>query len=1194
MAHSFHDRDAATVIWLKYLLRATMLVLAGIVVSWYWLLHTESGASFGWAKIESAMDGRLTGELTEGDLSSGVEIRSLRLITDTADLNVDSTRASFDIGFFPLKIEFGDARVRGLTLGLKKSDSESEDELNVESLLAGLQLPLRIDVVDARVDEIELIIDANESISIAYVEASFFWHEKIEVRDLKVARDDDWLQASGDIDLAVPQLAKLAISASYESFAVRGDLSADVHALETNNLVVVGEALEAKVAAIVDWADGARGEGQVEVIRFDPAAFTDTWPSQKSVTGMLNVEVSTELLRLSNSNLAIIDSDTRLQFSATFDRALSTVSADLAWEKFRWPIDAASPDIGSESGRLSIGGDLDDWQVEGVVAVGTKEMPDGRFQIAGGGDRDHLALTIQEGKVFGGSIAGAVTYTWRGRQAWSLQGEFEELHTSGVLPNWPGILSGGVDASGMQSPVAINASLENVEGTIRGDSVTATGSIVWSENLLVASNLSVTHGSTELLLDGSADTAEGLIFSADVEIASYFDDASGKLSATGRLSRIAESRYLSLDLDSSSLTIGDTRFSGIRIIDQRADGEMAGFLLQIDELEARGQTVADIRLIASVREEQQSFELTGVSRDSDIALTLDGAVDDWSAAGLSSWRGRISSFSVDLGDEHRLHLEHPSDIEASSTVFSLKQFCLADDLSSLMCVDAFRSADGRIDLAAELASMPLSIIEHVVDSEASFDQHISGSVFWRGDPNAGATGKGNLEISSGEVTSLKEPFLSVQTGTGLISFEISDGDFLSGTVSIPLPGVGGIDASFAVPELTEVATSDVTGHLNVAMTDISFIALFSDLLDTVSGELLADLDLSGTTSSPLLTGSLALENGTASYAPIGLELDGINLQGELTENRAMELSGSFRAGEGYAEVISSADYRDTEQAGIRFKIRGDNLQLVNVPDIQLSANPDFEIAYSKESLSINGSLLIPKARVTPSNLAETRVMESDDIVIVAGQLPDAVIAPKKESELDYSGSLKVDLGDDVVVNLNIATANLTGGAVFTWQGGVLPIVEGRYDLAGEIKAFGQVLDITEGAIRYASVPVNLPHLRIRAEREIFGNSQVKRAGILVEGIASHPSIEAYTSPVTTEERALTLLVTGSDFDYEQGIGAVDFGTYIAPRLFVSYGIGIFDRENIISARYDLSKHFGVKATSGDKESGFDLNYRIEN
>jgi translocation and assembly module TamB len=88
-------------------------------------------------------------------------------------------------------------------------------------------------------------------------------------------------------------------------------------------------------------------------------------------------------------------------------------------------------------------------------------------------------------------------------------------------------------------------------------------------------------------------------------------------------------------------------------------------------------------------------------------------------------------------------------------------------------------------------------------------------------------------------------------------------------------------------------------------------------------------------------------------------------------------------------------------------------------------------------------------------------------------------------------------------------------------------------------------------------------------------------------------MEAYTYPLTTEERALTLLATGSDFDYEQGVGALDFGTYIAPRLFLSYGIGLFERDNVISARYDLKKGFGIKASSGQRDSGVDLSYRLD-
>ena len=99
--------------------------------------------------------------------------------------------------------------------------------------------------------------------------------------------------------------------------------------------------------------------------------------------------------------------------------------------------------------------------------------------------------------------------------------------------------------------------------------------------------------------------------------------------------------------------------------------------------------------------------------------------------------------------------------------------------------------------------------------------------------------------------------------------------------------------------------------------------------------------------------------------------------------------------------------------------------------------------------------------------------------------------------------------------------------------------------------------------------------------------------LLISGTIKQPSIEAYTNPRTTEERALALLVTGSEFDFEQGVGAIDFGTYIAPRVFVSYGLGLFETENVIRVRYDLNRGFGITATSGEKETGVDLSYRIE-
>lgn len=372
------------------------------------------------------------------------------------------------------------------------------------------------------------------------------------------------------------------------------------------------------------------------------------------------------------------------------------------------------------------------------------------------------------------------------------------------------------------------------------------------------------------------------------------------------------------------------------------------------------------------------------------------------------------------------------------------------------------------------------------------------------------------------------------------------------------------------------------------------MAHFSPLMDTASGDLQAQIELAGTVASPVVTGDIVLLGGELEYLPIGLDLSEINLQAELRKDRNTNLHGTFRAGEGGGEISSAASYSADEAMALEFNLSGERLTLIDVPDLRAVVDTDLSIAYEPQKLTLNGKVLVSEARVRPNNLVNAAVTESEDVVIVAGQLPESSEAEDDADALKIFGDLNVTLGDKVSIDVSVARATASGSADFTWKGETMPTASGRYDLRGQVQAFAQVLDITEGRVRFSDGPANNPYLRIRAEREIFGNTQVKKAGVFIDGNASNPRVETYTTPLTTEERALTLLATGSDFDYEQGVGAVDFGTYIAPRLFVSYGVSLFGQDNVISARYDLSKGFGIKATSGSTESGVDLNYRFEN
>jgi translocation and assembly module TamB len=52
------------------------------------------------------------------------------------------------------------------------------------------------------------------------------------------------------------------------------------------------------------------------------------------------------------------------------------------------------------------------------------------------------------------------------------------------------------------------------------------------------------------------------------------------------------------------------------------------------------------------------------------------------------------------------------------------------------------------------------------------------------------------------------------------------------------------------------------------------------------------------------------------------------------------------------------------------------------------------------------------------------------------------------------------------------------------------------------------------------------------------------------------------------------------------------GTYLTPRMYVQYGVGLFEPINTLTVRYELNKRWRVEAESGEAQ-GSDLLYSIE-
>ena len=1145
---------------LPRLLLALPLLIAGLVAcAWFWLLHTQSGARWAWTQAVSATDHALSAGEISGSLGSGLVGTRIAYDSDSVHVSIGEATLAIDVNVMPFGITVLPARVSDLLINVTGGGDSNEDS-DLQDTFAKLQLPVELVFTGVHLERgaIEGVGDETSIVAHSLYLAGR-WNETWLVERFELVTPHGSAEGNGRFALYGDNemLLEAAVILHEELAGPGNTIAFDATAQgPLDSLTVQARVDEPRAflrGRIEDISERLRWEFQLDVPAFDLPTDPGTRPIP-SIDATARARGDLQAFAM-EAQLRFAGTDMQVEFAAEIDIDAASVSSDVAWDQAHWPVGHHEPQVHSRTGRVTLSGSLDAWAIAGTVHLEAPQLPPGSFTIDGVGDRDRASVQILEGNILGGSIAGIAEYSWRTPGSYSVAVELDGIHTAAITPEWPAILNGNVDVSGQQDPFQVHATLTDISGTFRDKSLEANGQIQVRNDKVAVTGLSLKHGEASAEIDGELYSTTGLRYDIVVDdLSHYIDFESGRITASGTV----------------SLKPGEEFADGLVV------GEYAGGQMQLQ---------------THLRQQSQSIELDLVDNGLRSGLSVTGILDSWEEP--SSWSGRLTRLEMEH-DKFAASLQHAVTIDASRQIVDVERFCLLGDRDVSLCADATWHAGTGLDVAANLSSVPVDFVNAFFDTGFDFDQVVSGQFEWQSVANGASTGHADIAMTAGTVVSRTDTELQFETGSARLGFELDDDNLRRGVASIPFPGLGQIDAEFEMLDVTDERSPDIDGSININLDDVGLLMAFVPALDHAGGKMRAALDVAGTFDEPRITGEFALERGSLAYLPIGLRLDDIELRSTLEANGEIELTGSFRAGEGRGEIRTRADHARTAARGLELTLRGDNLTVIDIPDIRASANTDLRVNFDGKTLDLNGRIAIPRARVTPANIGANRVYESEDVVIIAGESPAALRDDSIESRLQFLGSVEFSLGDDVTVDLGVSETEVTGSAVFTWSGGPMPQANGRYDVDGEILAFGQRLEITDGSLRFENVPADNPYLRVRAEREIFGNTEVRQAGVLVAGTPSRLTVEPYTTPLTTEERALTLLVTGSDFDFEKGVGAVDIGTYVAPRIYASYGIGLFDEENVIRVRYDLTRGFGITATSGARESGFDLSYRFEN
>ncbi|ROH93752.1 hypothetical protein ED208_04310 [Stagnimonas aquatica] len=638
------------------------------------------------------------------------------------------------------------------------------------------------------------------------------------------------------------------------------------------------------------------------------------------------------------------------------------------------------------------------------------------------------------------------------------------------------------------------------------------------------------------------------------------------------------------------------------------------------ELRAEGLVSGDthlqsLRLNLDGRAEQHRIGLDAQlsAPRSRLELSADGGLD----LAQRRWRGQLSSSRLQPPLGAAWSQEAPAAVQLDAALQQLAQTCWRLDGSGRACL-SLRRAPPLLHVEATLAGIDTAqfngllpeglAVETVLDGQALVE--LRGSTPTRLDVQL-QNRAGRLRLPGAPDQQLQAGQLSLRQdgGNWRAAAELRlDHLALSANASLPVR-----DSAFAELPLS--------GQVRLSVPELGWAEPLLPGVTQLAGRVQGDFSLGGSLGAPLVDGLLSLSDGQARIEAAGILLQELRAELRGGFDSPLQIEAGLRSGDGRLQVRGQADLRAQT---VNLDIQGDQLQVANLPDARVWVSPQLHFERSAEAMSLAGEVLVPRAEITPRKLGGGVVSASSDQVIV-GEEP-------REKSLPLAATVKVRLGDAVRFSGFGLKARIGGDlTVLEREGGSGTQAYGELQLLDAVyKAYGQDLQLSTGRILFNG-PLDKPAVDLRAVRKPNDDVTVT---LHVRGTLDKPSFDLSSSPVMTQEQQLGWLLlgrpleSGGDFSAAAaalslglaggdqlakkltrglGIDTISLGAeagessdqarftvgkYLSPKLYVSYGVGLFANGNVLRLLYDLGKGFKLRTESG-QEAGGDLLYSRE-
>lgn len=1245
--------------WLKRLfvvLLALLLVAAGL--GWF-VLGTERGARFTFARIVALTEGRLTIGEIRGTLPAPLTLINVRYRDPAAGVDVAIERLVVDVGATAALsrralIESLDAEgvaVRLTTVpdaGPETSPWEPPLDFVVDRAeLArivitrdGEPLP-RLDRVSLAGDWTRAGIDVRRFVAAGpdgrielagraasarghrgNARGSFTWRRDGVVWVGAVAAASDGRNAQATLELSAPLAANAILGAVPSDDALPWTLVLTAPAFDP--AVLVAACTGEGCAPVPFESVAVKLEGRGTRARF---ALTGelALDAQRLRLERLEGALADERLVLDALRATSPDFAGALEAKGTIELAPEPPQAklELAWQDVVLP-EALAGRVVETRGTLAFEGSSERYAANGRFAFG----PPGRVadaEVALSGDARQVVVETLKLVQAKGGLDARGTVTLEPALGWQLEATAQRFDPGAFLADWPGSLDFTLATRGSRGEQGVDATiaLEALSGTLRNRPVAGKADLTVRPGNVIDGTAELRSGASRVTLVGRGGAETDVTARLDVAtLADFLPDAMGRIEGEVR----ARGTWPALDVD-ADLEASDLFHAGGRVRALELDARLENLespsgrlTISAQDIERGALSYDTLTLELAGSEAQHRVVLDAAGEAASLSLAFVGARDG------DDWRSTVETFELGLRDAPKLVLEAPASVARVGGAISLPRSCFGirgepAEPGSRICL-ASEASNGAVGASYSVERLPIALAVALADPGAPLRTEgvVDGSGRFARTADGAWSGTATLASASGLVAypdTAEEPLLRYTALT--LDAEATPGGWRA-TARATFDEGGSLDSEL------RFADDALSGRVDLAVRSLRFIELLTPEIANPVGAIEARYTIGGTRDAPRLDGALTLSDFGAEVPASGLVLrDGRATLRAAADDR-YTLDGSVRSGEGTLTLAGEGGI--DASAPLEIAIRGENVLAFDIPGVKVVAAPDLEISRRDGRLRLRGRIAVPSASVNLQRIPGGGAAKaSRDVVVV-----DAGVVAAAEEAMPLDTDVTLVLGERVKLRGHGLDGEVEGQLRVRERPGRAATGTGQIRIAGTYRAYGQNLTIERGRLLFAQSPLDDPGLDIRAVRKLRDVTP----GLRIEGTAKAPVLTVFSTPPMEQGNALSYLVTGRPLRSLSGedgdtvgmaaralgtatgdllaksigakLGVDDIGVaesdalggaaftvgkYLSPRLYLSYGVGVFHPGQVVTLRYQLTEHWELEANSGTVENRAGINYKYE-